>query len=539
MNAKQRIVTLAVIAALADTGAVASPSLAPLAELQLGDASAGLALDQVKRKAYATNYTSGTLSIVDVDTQTVESVDVGANPRRFLFNANLQRAYIVNDTTPGTLTVFDAAGKQVVATIPVGNRPRSIAADFQYGEVYVANQDSNTMTVIDTATNTVKATVNVGSTPFMGDVNGRLGRIYVVSALDRSVHVIDQATKAVLATVTTGRSPNAATVDESTGKVYVNNVTDRTVQIIEPTTNRVAVTLPAGGGSNFGSISAVYRRYYLPNQSDFTVTAIDTDTDSIVATIPVGASPQQVVVDNTVGNLYVVNRLGNSVSVIDERTENTTEEMAVGINPWRAGVAMGRVFALNENGNRSDSMSIISATGPLAGTAVVTEYYNAEFDHYFHTSNGPENRLLQDGQYGNTWNRTFDFFRAWNAAGPDRVQVCRFFSEAFVPKSSHAYIADGSECQALKSSSDWHFEGMAYYVALPDAQGTCASGTVPLYRIYNNGMGGAPNHRITANRTLRDAMVSAGWIAEGTGEDTVYACVPSLRGDEVTAVSIK
>lgn len=537
MNARQRIVALAVIAALADTGASASPNLTPLAEVQLGDASAGLALDQVKRKAYATNYTSGTLSIVDVDTQTGESVDVGANPRRLAFNANLQRAYIVNDTTPGTVTVFDATAKQVLATIPVGKRPRSISADFQYGEVYVANQDSNTMTVIDTATNTVKATVDVGSSPFMGDVNSRLGRVYVISALDRTVHVVDQATKAVLATVTTDRGPNAATVDESTGKVYVNNVTDRTIQIIDPATNHVGTTLPAGAGSNFGSISAIYRRYYLPNQTDFTVTAIDTDTDQVVATIPVGASPQQVIVDNTFGNLYVVNRLGNSVSSIDALTEKATEEIAVGINPWRAGVAMGRVFALNENGGRSDSMSILSATGPLAGTAIATEYYNADLDHYFHTANGVENRLLQDGQFGNAWNRSFDFFRVWTTPAPDRVQVCRFFSDAFAPKSSHVYVVSAAECDALKSSSDWRFEGMSYYVALPDAQGSCAAGTVPLYRVYNNGLGGAPNHRITASRALRDAMVTAGWVSEGSGTDTVYACVPSLRGNDAVAAS--
>mgnify|MGYP000208009016 CR=1 FL=1 len=40
-------------------------------------------------------------------------------------------------------------------------------------------------------------------------------------------------------------------------------------------------------------------------------------------------------------------------------------------------------------------------------------------------------------------------------------------------------------------------------------------------RLYNDGQGGAPNHRYTTLVTIRDAMLAQGWIAEG-----VTACVP-------------
>jgi hypothetical protein len=49
-----------------------------------------------------------------------------------------------------------------------------------------------------------------------------------------------------------------------------------------------------------------------------------------------------------------------------------------------------------------------------------------------------------------------------------------------------------------------------------------------LYRLYNNGQGGAPNHRLTTDRATRDAMTAQGWVAEGAGPDTVYGCVPKL-----------
>mgnify|MGYP003451077002 CR=1 FL=1 len=75
----------------------------------------------------------------------------------------------------------------------------------------------------------------------------------------------------------------------------------------------------------------------------------------------------------------------------------------------------------------------------------------------------------------------------------------------------------------------WQLEsGAAYYLALTDAMGNCAAGTAPLYRVYNRSMSGAPNHRLTASRALRDQMVAQGWVAEGSGPDVVYGCTPPL-----------
>ncbi len=56
--------------------------------------------------------------------------------------------------------------------------------------------------------------------------------------------------------------------------------------------------------------------------------------------------------------------------------------------------------------------------------------------------------------------------------------------------------------------------------------GSCAAGTVPLYRLYNNGMSGAPNHRYTTSQAVRASMIAAGWLPEGNGDDGVFACVP-------------
>jgi hypothetical protein len=91
--------------------------------------------------------------------------------------------------------------------------------------------------------------------------------------------------------------------------------------------------------------------------------------------------------------------------------------------------------------------------------------------------------------------------------------------EDFVPRSKF------SEPTPVKAISAWHYEGDVFYVTLPAADGTCAAGTLPVYRLYNDGQGGAPNHRFTTDPAVRAEMLAKGWIAEGDGVG-VTMCAP-------------
>jgi serine protease len=114
----------------------------------------------------------------------------------------------------------------------------------------------------------------------------------------------------------------------------------------------------------------------------------------------------------------------------------------------------------------------------------------------------------------------------YTAAGAGLSAVCRFFSTAFGPKSSHFYTASAAECAIVKTKPDWLFEAEVFFVPTPAADGTCAAGTVPVYRMYNDGQGGAPNHRFTTEPSVRDAMLAKKWTPEGQGIG-VTMCAPA------------
>lgn len=156
--------------------------------------------------------------------------------------------------------------------------------------------------------------------------------------------------------------------------------------------------------------------------------------------------------------------------------------------------------------------------GTLAPSPYVeaAEYYHSAFDHYFVTAIADEIRMLDAGDFAG-WARTGRSINVYPVAAAGLVTVCRFFSTSFGPRSSHFYTALADECALVLNNPDWTFEGHVFPVGLPLADGTCEGASIPVYRLYNDGMGGAPNHRFTTDRELQERMRAQGWIAEGQG----------------------
>jgi len=213
----------------------------------------------------------------------------------------------------------------------------------------------------------------------------------------------------------------------------------------------------------------------------------------------VGASPDNVLASigrvPTMANLYLSTLFNNTVDIAD----------------------LAAYFA-----------QIVAA--PVTTTTTLVEYHHASFDHYFITSVAAEIALLDaKAPPFQDWSRTGFSFKAYvNLGAPaSSVAICRFFNDHFAPKSSHFYAPHGFGCEATISTfPDWKLEDDKLFNAmLPDAGGVCPSGTIPVYRLYNNGMGSAPNHRFVTSLTERQNMVDKGYVPEGIGIG-VGMCVP-------------
>jgi len=165
---------------------------------------------------------------------------------------------------------------------------------------------------------------------------------------------------------------------------------------------------------------------------------------------------------------------------------------------------------------------------PLRERSAV-EYMHAGYGHYF-LSADPEEVAVLDTSPTSGWTRTGLAINVWDDDDPSLKPVCRFWSDqTWAPKSSHFYTSFESECAAVKTRPEWHFERNAFKVRQPEGPRgarTCPSGSQPLYRVYNNGMTGAPNHRYMTDAALLEQMIAQGWTMEGEAQTRVFACVP-------------
>ena len=186
----------------------------------------------------------------------------------------------------------------------------------------------------------------------------------------------------------------------------------------------------------------------------------------------------------------------------------------------------GAALAVGAADTSADTGSPLVAR--LAGdrqTVDLLEYFHAGFGHYFVTANVDEMKKLDDGTFVG-WERTGEGFTALPTGAAGAADVCRFFSTSFAPKSSHFYTPLASECDGLKGGNVWAYEGLVFALQLASPTGACPAGTRALFRLYNDGQGGAPNHRYTVAEPVRAAQVVQGWIGEGAGSPPVFACVP-------------
>src|SRR5215470_2713154 len=93
----------------------------------------------------------------------------------------------------------------------------------------------------------------------------------------------------------------------------------------------------------------------------------------------------------------------------------------------------------------------LHATATTAQTQLAVEYYYADWDFYFVTSDPGEIAALDGGAFGGLWQRTGQTFNVWNDSTNGALATHRFFSTGFSPKSSHFYTPYVDEYNSLKA----------------------------------------------------------------------------------------
>ena len=161
----------------------------------------GVALNRAANLVYVTTFGSDSLAVIDgVTNAWLTTVPAGDQPNGVKYDATTNRIYVANFGIPDTLTILNAAGYAVVATVnlkaagPWDYDPQGIAVNVFANKVYVANARTSypnaVVSVVNLVSNLVEEEVAVGVIAREADANPVTRLAYVANYGSDTVSVL-------------------------------------------------------------------------------------------------------------------------------------------------------------------------------------------------------------------------------------------------------------------------------------------------------------------------------------------------------------
>jgi YVTN family beta-propeller protein len=301
--------------------------------------------------------------------------------------------YVSNEKS-GNVTVISGDTHQVLATIPVGKRPRGIHASPDGKSVYVAlsgtpiaappqldakgnpifqrgkdddddeeakaDKSADAIGVVDVATQKLKGRISAGSDPEEFSLSKDGTKLYVSNEDVKTASVIDIASGKVQHIIAVGQEPEGVATTPDGKRFYVTCEAGGDIYVVE-TAGYTSVghfkvnvrprSMDFLPGSGIG---------FIPSESTGELNVIDTVNLKVlkVIALPQGSRPMSVKVASNGRKIYVSNGRAGTVSVLDSRTYELLNTIKVGVRPWGIAISPDGKFLYTANGP-SDDVSVV------------------------------------------------------------------------------------------------------------------------------------------------------------------------------------
>lgn len=349
----------------------ATPTALPAVPLA-GPVSAGaVAIDPAGRRLAAVNPDSGTITLIDLATLTVEAeIETGADPRTLSFTPDGLRLLVANHGA-GTLSVIDTTTGKLIDDMAVGALPYGVVAGSR--RAYVSLAGVPQVVVVDLATLAVTTAVPLPPFPTGLALTADEARLYVTHLYSGAVSVLDTAAltptvlgQAVTQTLSAAPEANLAqfiALNAAGTRAYVpqtlafagrldlayDNAVHPVVGVLA--LEGAAAPLPAlalydaGQAVNLPfavALSPDGTRLYVANAGSDAVRVLDAASGATLAQWPTGRNPRGLALSEDGLRLYVNNVLDGTLDVFDTATNTRVQTISLTTIPLPAEVLTGK-----------------------------------------------------------------------------------------------------------------------------------------------------------------------------------------------------
>jgi gliding motility-associated-like protein len=289
--------------------------------------------------AYITNSGDGTISVINVATNTVvATLNPPHDPFCVCISPDGSKVYVGCSDGSSTVTVINAITNAIIATITANTSGEStgIAVSPDGTMLYVADFVTGTVSVINTATSAVVAIITVGSQPYGIAVSPDGSKVYVSISGSNNVAVINTATNTVAASIIVGLAPQDVALSPDGSRLYVATLGLNGLSVINTANNSTIAVIPTANDPSAIALSPDGATVYVATDSNI-VTVVDAATNAVVSTIAVGTDSNGLCVSADGHFLYVTNEGSKNVSIINTSTNTVAATVNVGIGPSSLG----------------------------------------------------------------------------------------------------------------------------------------------------------------------------------------------------------
>ena len=208
---------------------------------------------------YVTNEYSGDMTVIAGGTnEVVATIPLGKRPRGIKVGPDGARLFVALSgsppSPPGTdestlpppdrsadgIGMVDVASGEMIGMVRAGTDPEQVAVSADGTRLYVANEDAGEATVVDIASGEVLAALPVGEEPEGVRISPDGSVVYVTSENENRVSVIDTAANEVVAGFEVGARPRASAFTPDGSRAYVTAENGGTVHVVDTAVPRGA-----------------------------------------------------------------------------------------------------------------------------------------------------------------------------------------------------------------------------------------------------------------------------------------------------------
>ena len=292
----------------------------------------------------------------------------------------------VSNERSGDVTLIDAQSLQVLATVPVGKRPRGIHPSADGKLLFVAlsgspisgprhqaagvaddddspknvDHSADGIGIIDVAHRKFLRKIPAGSDPEQFAVSADSAKLYVANEDAGTVSVLNAADGKVEQTIRVGEEPEGVAFTPDGKLVFITCETRGEIFAVDTSQNRSVWNFTVGGRPRNVAFLPDGSQAFIPSESTGLLHMVDLAGRKILGqvSLPPNSRPMCVAMTHDGKTLYVSMGWAGTVCALDTHSRELKATIKVGPRPW--GIALS-----------PDSRKLYAANGPSNDISVV------------------------------------------------------------------------------------------------------------------------------------------------------------------------